>query len=145
MYQTFNQGHYCKTFRNGQPVTNVRGAIAAPEQLLLLTKSGQARAGELDERVTRFQVRRPSITKAYATEKESSFIDRLIQQATLPDDWLLDPFAGSGVVGERCLRLQRFAVLVERAQQTVRDFILPRLAAAVAPLYAQPGHQLAMF
>lgn len=143
--QLVQEGTYRKTYQNGQPVMNVRGQVAAPERLLLLTPSGQVRAGELADVQVNFEVPRPSVASGYPTEKASVFIDRLIRQSTHAGEWLLDPFGGSGVTGERCLRLQRFAVLIERLRVTIHDYILPRLAKATLPAPEPQGRQLRLF
>lgn len=143
--QLAGEGFYRKLYRNGQPVTNVRGEEAAAERLLLLTVSGQACAGELAGLELEFEAVRPPVATSYPTEKAVPFIDRLIRQSTVAGQWVLDAFAGSGVTGERCLRHGRFSVLVERLQQTIEQYILPRLAAAVAPAVYQPGVQATLF
>lgn len=51
--------------------------------------------------------------KAHPTEKPVGVLERIIRAATRPGDVVLDPFAGSGAVGEAALRLGRRYIGIE--------------------------------
>lgn len=124
--QYVQEGKYLKTFKNGQPVTNVRGQIAAPERLILLTKSGKVRSGELADVKLNIEAIRPSINTSYSTEKAESLCDQLILQSTFPGEHTLDPCAGSGIFGLRSVILNRFTHMIEALEDTINNFLLPR-------------------
>lgn len=114
------EGGYTKLFQDGKPVTNVRGLIAQPERLILLTLSG-----EVEEPVElNFRFVRP---KGYQSEKAKGFIRTLIEQSTLAGEWVLDAFAGSGVTGEQCVFSGRNFYLIEKIESVVRELIMPRV------------------
>ena len=48
-FKVVGEGEWKKLFKNGKPVTNVRGKEAAAERIFLFTKSGNARRGEVSE------------------------------------------------------------------------------------------------
>ena len=103
------QGKYQKTFQDGKPVTNVRGEVAEPEQLYLFTKSGKSDSVNLD-----FTSIRPT---GYQTQKANDFVAGIIRQSTQTGQTILDPFAGSGVVGVEAEKLGRQAVLIEKSEK----------------------------
>lgn len=49
--------------------------------------------------------------KTYPTEKPLSIVQRLLENSTAPGEVAIDPFAGSGVLGEAAVRSSRQAVL----------------------------------
>lgn len=114
------QGKYQKTFQDGKPVTNVRGEVAEPEQLYLFTKSGKSDSVNLD-----FTSIRPT---GYQTQKANDFVAGIIRQSTQTGQTILDPFAGSGVVGVEAEKLGRQAVLIEKSEKTLEDYLLPNIS-----------------
>lgn len=124
--QIIQEGRYRKLFRSGKPVTNVRGLEAAAERLVLLSLSGEIDAGEKPVRMS-FEAIRPTVAKSYSTEKAPSFISAIVRQATKTGQWMLDLFAGSGVLGEECIKSGRHCYLIEKLQSTVDEWIHPRL------------------
>jgi DNA methylase len=128
-FKAVGEGEYHKLFQNGAPVTNVRGEIAAPERMILLSKSGTARAGEIATTLN-FQYIRPAVAKSYQTEKPAELMKALIQQSTIRGETVLDPFAGSGVTGAEALKSGRNSVSVEKSADTVENFTKPRIEAA---------------
>lgn len=124
------EGHYKKLYSNGNPFLNIRGEISAPERLILLSKNGQFRPGEksLD---LEYSAVRPSSKKSYSTEKPIGLIDPIILQSTLITEEILDPFAGSGVVGERSVVLGRRARLIESSESVIETHICKKLLTTV--------------
>ena len=51
--------------------------------------------------------------KLHPTQKPVKLIMDLLSRVALPDDWVLDPFAGSGVTGRACMALKLKATLIE--------------------------------
>lgn len=124
--QYVKEGKYQKTFQDGSHVTNVRGEEASAERLILFTKSGLARTGELSEINLNIKAIRPSISKSYSTQKSEELCDQLIKQSTFTGEVVADPCAGSGIMGLRAYLLQRHAVMVEAMQETINNYILPK-------------------
>lgn len=62
----------------------------------------------------------------YPTQKPLRIIERIIRVHSRPNDVVLDPFAGSGTVGQACERLGRNSILIERNPQAV-DIMKKRL------------------
>ncbi len=120
------EGKYTKTYKNGQPVKNLRGVVADPERLILLTKSGRTRAGDVPGITLDFEAQRPPIRTSYSTEKAPEVLERLILQSTHENDVCLDPGAGSGIFGEVAITLNRIVHLVEIVEDTITNFILPK-------------------
>lgn len=120
-----SEGSYAKLYPNGNHVVNIRGEITAPERLFLLTKSGHTRPGEIPDLQLNFTCVRPSVKKAYRTQKPNELIDRIILQSSFAGDTLLDPSAGSGMFGVRAALLKRFCHLIESSIDTITDFIIP--------------------
>jgi len=52
--------------------------------------------------------------KVHPTQKPVRLIMDLLSRVALPHDWVLDPFAGSGVTGSACMALKLNATLIER-------------------------------
>ncbi len=125
-FKLIGEGGYQKTFKDGSPVTNVRGEIAKPERLMLFTKSGNARAGEIPVNLN-FRFVRPSVKTSYQTEKPKELLRALIEQSTFEGETILDPFAGSGVTGEQAIETGRKPTLVEKNPDVVDNVIVPRV------------------
>ena len=49
----------------------------------------------------------------WATQKPLGVLRRIIQASTNPDDWVLDPFAGSGTTGAAAQELGRRFVMID--------------------------------
>lgn len=128
-FKVVGEGRFTKLQIDGKRVINVRGEQAAPERLILLTKSGVARAGDIPVALD-FHFTRPPVSKSYQTEKPAGLMRALIEQSTLEHEVILDPFAGSGVTGVEALRAKRSVVLVEKSEEAVQRFILPRITRA---------------
>ncbi len=55
----------------------------------------------------------------YPTQKPLGIIERIVRASSNPGDCVLDFFAGSGTVGEACLKLQRQFILVDNNPQAI--------------------------
>lgn len=53
------------------------------------------------------------------SEKPSALFEQLLQYITLENEVVLDQFAGSGSVGEACLKTNRKCILIEKAKDKV--------------------------
>ena len=124
------EGEYKKLFKNGKPVTNVRGKEASAERIFLLTKSGIARKGEKTLDNLNFRFVRPSVRSSYSTEKAPQLLNALITNSTFEGESVLDPFAGSGVTGAEAVKAGRQATLVEKSEKAVEDYIIPKIEGA---------------
>ncbi|MDX6645299.1 MAG: hypothetical protein QOK40_1026 [Miltoncostaeaceae bacterium] len=56
----------------------------------------------------------------YPTQKPEGVLRRMVQASTAPDDWCLDPFAGSGTLGAVARALGRRFLLVDDNPEAVR-------------------------
>lgn len=126
-FKQVNEGRYYKTFKDGSPVTNVRGRKAASERLMLFSRSGRVRMGEVPELQLDFTCTRPPVLTSYSTQKAAPFIKRLIQQSTFENETVCDPGAGSGIVGECALMLNRIVHLIDCLENSIYNFIIPKI------------------
>jgi len=55
----------------------------------------------------------------YPTQKPRGLIDRIIKASSLPGNVVLDFFAGSGTVGESCLKLNRNFILIDSNKEAL--------------------------
>lgn len=126
-FKPVDEGRYYKTFKDGKPVTNVRGKKAASERLMLFSASGEARTGEIPELQLNFTCQRPPVATSYSTQKAKGFLTRLIQQSTFENEVVLDPGAGSGTFGECALEKNRIVYLIDKLQSAIDNFIIPKI------------------
>jgi adenine-specific DNA-methyltransferase len=66
-------------------------------------------------------------------KKPERLLRRLLSMFTLPHDWVLDPFAGSGTTGAAAHKMHRRWLMIERGPQCL-SHIAPRLASITAGL-----------
>lgn len=57
------------------------------------------------------------------SEKPCSLIEKLLDYVTLENETVLDQFAGSGVVGEACVKKHRNCILIEKGRDQVESII----------------------
>lgn len=107
------KGHYEKLFGNGLPTTNMRGDIIKPELISVFALNNKSELLDLN---WTFSKVRP---KGYQTEKEASMIAEIIENTTCIGDTILDPFAGSGVVGLEAIKIGRKAILIEQSDKGI--------------------------
>ena len=55
----------------------------------------------------------------HQAEKPTELLETIINYITLEDEIILDQFAGSGVLGEACLKTNRKALLIEIAEEFI--------------------------
>ncbi|MHB8776195.1 MAG: DNA-methyltransferase [Anaerolineales bacterium] len=55
----------------------------------------------------------------YPTQKPLDILERIIRASSNPKDTVLDFFAGSGTTGERCLKLDRRFILIDKSIQAM--------------------------
>lgn len=125
-FKPVGRGELQKTFKDGSPVTNVRGVVSKPEGILVFSKSG-----ELDKELKNlnFKLVRP---KGYQSEKPAEMLKQMIEMTTEEGDVVLDPFAGSGVTGAEAIKAGRKVHLIEKDQSVVDNFIKPRIKEAIS-------------
>lgn len=61
------------------------------------------------------------------TQKSEALLARMFHASSQPDDWILDPFLGSGTSAAVALKLGRRFLGVERDPELVKEVIAPRL------------------
>lgn len=124
------KGEFQKTFKDGSPTTNPQGKISKPEGILVFNKTGKG--GE--NLNLNFKLVRP---KGYQTEKPAEMIAQMIKMTTNEGDVVLDPFAGSGVVGAEAVKQGRKVVLIENNKEVVKTVTSPRVIKALDELDAK--------
>lgn len=69
---------------------------------------------------TTFVYDRPGLgVKLHPQEKPLGLIEELVELSSYPNEIILDPFAGSGVVGEAALKAKRKVILIEKEKEWV--------------------------
>lgn len=69
----------------------------------------------------------------YATQKPVGVLRRIIQASSAVDDWVLDPFAGSGTTGAAAVELGRHVVLIDESANAI-SVITNRLGVTAEPV-----------
>ncbi len=64
----------------------------------------------------------------YPTQKPEALLSRLVESLTLPGDWVLDPYAGSGTTLAVCAKLGRSAIGIDDSPAAI-EMTCQRLAA----------------
>ena len=62
----------------------------------------------------------PIKERIHKSEKPTLLFEQLLEYVTLPDEVVLDQFAGSGVVGEACKNKHRACILIEKAVENCK-------------------------
>ena len=119
------KGSYTKLTSSGK-VCNMGKYEMPPELIFVYSKSGSLLKNDnkLD-----FSLQRPPlpVSGGYPTEKPKEMISQIVEQSTYKGDLILDPFGGSGVVMEEALKLQRKVHTVDISENSINNFILPKL------------------
>ena len=77
---------------------------------------------------TDFNVQPPSKgDRIHQAEKPTGLVEQLLEYLTFENELVLDQFAGSGVVGEACIRKNRKCILIEKSKECI-DAICKRLS-----------------
>lgn len=139
--------YYCKVpWVKGSFVSNTGRCVKNREDLMIFSK-GKARALKWDKQrgldengnptrrmsgtngmlPAEFNVQAvPKKEQIAQSEKPSLLFEQLLEYITLENEVVLDQFAGSGSVGEACLKTNRKCILIEKAKDCV-DNIVSRL------------------
>ncbi len=64
-------------------------------------------------------------------KKPERLLRRLLSMFTEPNDWVLDPFAGSGTTGASAHKMHRRWLMIERGPQCI-SHIIPRLSSIIS-------------
>lgn len=138
-------------WKKGNFVANVGRKKKNTEDILIFTK-GKAKALRPDVKKdladpskkhymsgakgmlpTEFDYNPPSKKeRIHQAEKPLGLIEELLDFFTFPDETVLDQFAGSGVVGEACLKKKRKSILIEKDKNHI-DTIIKRLNLTPVP------------
>ena len=130
--------YYCKVpWVKGTFVSNTGRNCKNREDLMIFSK-GKARALKLDAKKIKatgeihrmsgtngmlpaeFNVQPPSKKEQICqSEKPSALFEQLLEYITLENEVVLDQFAGSGSVGEACVKTNRKCILIEKAKDKV--------------------------
>jgi DNA modification methylase len=116
-FRIVGRGSYSKFFKNGKMATNVSGKVMTPEGITIYSKSDTKQYIDLDYKELRF--------RGYPTEKSSNMIADLIRKTTDQQDVIIDPFAGSGVIGEQSSILGRNSILIDSSEKSI-EYMLDR-------------------
>lgn len=137
--------YYCKIpWVKGNFVSNTGRCTKNREDLMIFSK-GKARPLKLDAKKIKatgeihrmsgtngmlpaeFNVQPPAKREQICqSEKPSLLFEKLLQYITLENEIVLDQFAGSGSVGEACIKTNRKCILIEKAKECI-DKIVERL------------------
>jgi hypothetical protein len=96
------KGDYYKIYPNA----NMRGDLIKPEGVIIFSKSYQEYPQNLEWTCIR--------PKGYQTEKSHILIKDLIELTTNEGDLIIDPCAGSGVVGKEAVKINRKVILIDK-------------------------------
>ena len=132
--------YYCKVpWVKGTFVSNTGRNCKNREDLMIFSK-GKARALKWDKQrgldengnptrrmsgtngmlPAEFNVQPPSKKEQICqSEKPSALFEQLLEYITLENEVVLDQFAGSGSVGEACIKTNRKCILIEKAKEKV--------------------------
>jgi DNA modification methylase len=114
-------GSYRKMWPNGRPMN--MGKYTMPlENIYFFSRSGEI---EYEPEQLNFELA-PDL-KEYPTAKPYPMIRRLIELFAKPEEWVLDPFAGSGKVLRACLELGRYCHSIDSSQVSVEKHLMPLL------------------
>ncbi len=94
--------------------------------LVPFTVWGATELGTNDDAKRHLMAMFPEI-EVFDTPKPESLMERIIHIATNPGELVVDVFGGSGTTAAVAHKMGRRWVVAERSQQTVLDFLLPRL------------------
>lgn len=125
-----DQGSYTKLTKSGK-VCNMGAYEMPPELIFTFSHDGQTRDCTTDGSYTLdFALERPQLARYgtnYPTQKPLAMMKRIIYQATMRGERVLDLFGGSGVTLSAALSLGRKVHIVEKSLQAIEKHIAPRL------------------
>jgi site-specific DNA-methyltransferase (adenine-specific) len=115
-------GSYTKLWSTGNRM-NMGKYLMPLEHIYVFSKSGVVE--NLDQWILDFQ-EVPNL-KEYPSSKPYPMIKMLIEQATKIEDWVLDPFGGSGKVLKACKELKRMCHIIDSSDIAIKNHIIPLL------------------
>lgn len=124
-------GAYTKLWAGGKVATNMRGDEIRPEGIKIYSKSPCLLNMNFS-----YSLPRPN---GYPTEKNEIMISDVLSKTTIKKGLVIDPFAGSGVVGIAALKLDFSVILIDKAQASI-DYIVNRINS-----YIEKSSQLSLF
>lgn len=114
-------GIRAKSHISDQPV------LRTPSNLIGIDDLGITSTGAKHEIRSLFPDRR-----VFSTPKPEALLGRILAIATEPGDTVLDFFAGSATTAAAAHKMGRNWIVVEREDDTVRDFIVPRMQRVIS-------------
>ena len=75
---------------------------------------------------------REKVGRGDLTQKNEALLWRMLQASSRPNDWVLDPFLGSGTTAAVALKSGRRFLGVEREREILEEVIVPRLGRVLA-------------
>lgn len=100
-------------------------------EFVLMFEKGKRRLNDLGKKDV-LHHKRVQSKGHYPTEKPLALIEELLLNSTKEGDWVLDPFCGSGVVGDACRRHKRNAILLDKSSRAV-EWSRRRMSEVVEP------------
>jgi adenine-specific DNA-methyltransferase len=114
---------------NGRP--RIKQFVTEAQGLVPMTWWPAADVGDSDAAKKEILALFPD-AEPFATPKPERLMQRIIEIATDPGDYVLDCFLGSGSTASVAHKLGRRWVGVERSQETLETYAIPRLSKVVA-------------
>jgi 16S rRNA G966 N2-methylase RsmD len=111
-------GSYTKLWAGGKVATNMRGDDIKPEGIKIFSQISEKLNIDFN-----YSLPRPN---GYPTEKNHNMIADIIKKITQKSEIILDPFAGSGVVGIEALKLNVQSILIDNAENSI-NYIVSRI------------------
>lgn len=112
------QGSYEKLWKNGNPM-NMGKYLMPKEHIYVFTKSGNI---DVENPVLDFSM---TPDMKYPTSKPYEMIKSLVGQFTDKDDWVFDPFGGSGKILKACQELGRMCHTIDNSEESFYNHLLP--------------------
>ena len=73
---------------------------------------------------TAFDVQPPDKrSRLHQAEKPVGLVEQLLEYLTFESEVVLDQFAGSGVVGEACVKKHRKCILIEKSKECIEKIV----------------------
>lgn len=85
-------------------------------EYIVMLEKGKRRLNDLGKSDV---LRHKKVAGGYPTEKPYGLVEELVLNSTNENDWVLDPFCGSGVVGLVCRNHNRNCVLIDKSEKAI--------------------------
>lgn len=112
-------GSYTKLWANGNRMN--MGKYQMPEENIYVF----SRSGNLDVAPVDINFSLAPKLHDYPTAKPYAMIRRLVEVFSNVEEWVLDPFGGSGQMLKACLELKRFCHIIDSSEVSVEKHIIP--------------------